>query len=168
MIPEEQEKKGWAPLILIAVSTFLALFGTTVLNIAIAPLVVDLHTDIGTIQILIATYSLIMGSLMLFTGKLQDILGKRRAFFIGTSIFTVGSLVAAFSVNAATLFVGYSVLQGIGGGFLVGYIGDVDSGSGCCERDLNFHVPALKSEQRGLGEGITFPYFTITCPCIAG
>jgi hypothetical protein len=39
------------------------------MNVAIITLIRDLHTNIGTIQIIIAVYAIIMASLMLFGGK---------------------------------------------------------------------------------------------------
>src|SRR3954447_19626419 len=55
-----------------------------------------------------------MAALMLTGGKLGDLLGRRRAFRIGTVIYACGSALTAASWSVASLTLGWSVLEGIG------------------------------------------------------
>lgn len=55
------------------------------MNVAIYTLIRDLNTNIGTIQAIIAIYSLVMASLMFLGGKLQNVMGRMRTFLIGAS-----------------------------------------------------------------------------------
>jgi MFS family permease len=55
-----------------------------------------------------------MASLMLLGAKLGDVWGRRRAFVIGAIIYACGSLLTALSPNIVVLFLGWSVIEGVG------------------------------------------------------
>jgi EmrB/QacA subfamily drug resistance transporter len=101
-------------LIVLAAAQFLMVLDQAVMNVAISQLVADFHTTVTTIQAVIAFYALVMAALMLTGGKLGDLLGRRRAFRIGTVIYACGSALTAASWNVASLAIGWSVLEGIG------------------------------------------------------
>ncbi len=61
-------QNGWLTLIIVTLSIFTIVIDKTFLNVAISALIRDLHTNIATIQIIIANYSLTMASLMLIGG----------------------------------------------------------------------------------------------------
>ena len=107
-------KMGWMALILVALSSFIIALDSTFMNVAISNLVVDLNTTVSAIQIIITVYALTMASLMLLGGKMQDVVGRKKAFLIGAAIYGIGTTVAALSINAAMLLVGWSILEGIG------------------------------------------------------
>ena len=99
------------------------------MNVAIYTLIRDLNTNIGTIQAIIAIYSLLMASLMLLGGKLQNVLGRRRTFLTGASIYGVGTVIAALSINSAMLLFGWSILEGIGAALMMPATTSIISGS---------------------------------------
>ena len=51
---------------------------------------------------------------MLTGSKLQDVLGRKKTFFAGVIIYGIGTTTAALSVNVFMLFIGWSLLEGIG------------------------------------------------------
>ena len=55
---------------------------------------------------------------MLLSTKLQDIVGKKKLFLIGAAIYGVGTLTAAVSDNVLMLFLGWALLEGIGGALM--------------------------------------------------
>ena len=120
---------GWLPLIIVTLSIFTIVIDKTFLNVAISSLIRDLHTNIGTIQIIIATYSLIMASLMLIGGRLQNILGRKRTFLTGAGIYGVGTVVAALSINSTMLLLGWSILEGVGAALMMPATTSIISGS---------------------------------------
>lgn len=107
-------KIGWMALILVALSSFIIALDSTFMNVAISNLVVDLNTTVSAIQIIITVYALTMASLMLLGGKMQDVVGRKKAFLIGAAIYGVGTTIAALSINATMLLIGWSILEGIG------------------------------------------------------
>ena len=115
---EKSQKTSWIPLILVAAATFVFALDATFINVSISQLVVDLDTDVATIRKIISFYTLITASLMMISSKLQDIIGKRTIFLLGTIIYGIGSLVAAISPNALILFLRWALLEGIGGALM--------------------------------------------------
>jgi EmrB/QacA subfamily drug resistance transporter len=107
-------KIGWTALILVSLSSFIIALDSTFMNVAISNLVVDLNTTVSAIQIIITVYALTMASLMLLGGKMQDVVGRKKAFLVGAIIYGIGTTIAALSINAAMLLIGWSILEGIG------------------------------------------------------
>jgi EmrB/QacA subfamily drug resistance transporter len=107
-------KIGWTALILVSLSSFIIALDSTFMNVAITNLVVDLNTSVSAIQIIITVYALTMASLMLLGGKMQDVVGRKKAFLFGAIIYGIGTSIAALSVNATMLLIGWSILEGIG------------------------------------------------------
>ena len=52
----------WLPLIVIALTSFIIALDTTFMNVSISQVVVDLNTDVSTIQMIMSFYILITGS----------------------------------------------------------------------------------------------------------
>jgi MFS family permease len=130
----EESKTGWLTLLIVTLSVFIIVIDKTFLNVAISTLIRDLHTDIGTIQSIIAIYSLVMASLMIPGGKLQNVLGRRRTFLVGAFIYGVGTIIAATSINSTMLLVGWSILEGIGAALMMPATTSIISGSYAGER----------------------------------
>lgn len=106
--------KGWHILAVLSAAQFLMVLDQAVMNVSISQLVSDFHTDVTTIQAVIALYSLVMAALMAAGGKVGDILGRRPAFTIGHVIYGAGSLLTAVAWSVPALMVGWSVLEGVG------------------------------------------------------
>ena len=104
---------GWGALIVICMASFILVFDTTAMSVAINDLVVDLHTTVGTIQAVMAIYTLVMASMMLMGAKLCDMYGRKKVFLIGACIYGVGTATAALSPNVAVLLTGWSLIEGI-------------------------------------------------------
>ena len=113
-----QDKTTWFPLVLVALASFIITLDSTFMNVSISQLVLDLNTSLSTIQTIICFYTLITASLMLVGAKLQDIIGKKKIFLIGALTYGLGALIASISQNAITLFIGWSILEGLGGALM--------------------------------------------------
>lgn len=109
----------WIPLILISLAAFIITLDTTFMNVALSQLVSDLNTTISTIQLIISFYTLVTASLMLIGSRLQDIYGKKKVFLLGAGIYGAGALLASISQNSLMLFLGWSLLEGIGGALMI-------------------------------------------------
>jgi EmrB/QacA subfamily drug resistance transporter len=146
----EESKTGWLTLLIVTLSVFIIVIDKTFLNVAISTLIRDLHTDIGTIQSIIAIYSLVMASLMIPGGKLQNVLGRRRTFLVGAFIYGVGTIIAATSINSTMLLVGWSILEGIGAALMMPATTSIISGSYAGERRA-FALGIISSMASGAG-----------------
>lgn len=125
----KSENTSWTPLILVAAAAFVSALDATFMNVSISQLVIDLDTDVATIQKIVSFYTLITASMMLISSKLQDIIGKRTIFLLGSIIYGVGSLVAAISPNATILFLGWALIEGIGGAMMSPAVISIISGT---------------------------------------
>jgi len=106
--------KKWVPVLILGCAQFVMVLDSTVMNVSISTVVTDLHTTVAAMQNAITFYTLTMAALMLFGAKLGDVWGRRRAFVIGSMIYACGSLITALSPNFLFLFLGWSVVEGLG------------------------------------------------------
>ena len=89
----------------------------TAVNIALPTLASDLRLSGSDISWTITSYSLVFGSLLLFGGRAADLLGRRRMFLTGLTVFTVSSFASATAGTAETLFAARAG-QGLGAALL--------------------------------------------------
>ena len=64
-----------------------------VMNVSISQLVEDFDTSVTVIQGVITFYALTMAALMITGGKIGDITGRKRAFWVGLLIYGAGSAI---------------------------------------------------------------------------
>lgn len=109
---------SWFPLIIVSLALFIITLDTTFMNVSISQIIIDLNTNLSNIQMITCFYTVTMASLMLVSSKLQEIIGKRKIFIIGAIIYGTGALIASLSQNDVMLFIGWSLLEGIGGALM--------------------------------------------------
>jgi EmrB/QacA subfamily drug resistance transporter len=126
---ETIREHSWIPLILVACASFIIALDTTFLNVSISQVVADLNTDVSTVQMTMAFYTLITAAFMLLSAKLQDIVGKKKLFLIGAALYGVGTFTAAISWNATMLFIGWAVVEGVAGALMLPAIISIISGT---------------------------------------
>ncbi|MCL6669411.1 MULTISPECIES: MFS transporter [Streptomyces] len=106
--------KRWRALIVLGTAQFLMVLDTSVMNVSISQLVKDFDTEVTTIQAVITLYALVMAAFMIIGGRLGDILGRRRVFFLGMVVYGAGSALTAVAPSVWVLALGWSVIEGIG------------------------------------------------------
>jgi MFS family permease len=106
--------KKWLPVIVLACAQFVMVLDSTVMNVSISTVVKDLDTTVEAMQAAITFYALTMAAMMILGAKLGDVWGRRRAFVIGAIVYAIGSFITAISPNIFTLFMGWSVIEGLG------------------------------------------------------
>lgn len=100
-----------------SLAIFVIAVDITAINVAIPAIEKSFNADVDTIQWLVNGYILSFGVLMVTFGRLADIFGRKKIFFIGLFIFGLSSLAGALSVNA-TMIISARVIQGIGAAML--------------------------------------------------
>ncbi|GAA3747146.1 MFS transporter [Salinactinospora qingdaonensis] len=78
----------------IAVAQLMIVFDTTVVNIAMPSAQQELNMSDGDRQWIITAYALAFGGLLLFGGRVTDLVGRKRTFLAGLVGFAVASAVA--------------------------------------------------------------------------
>jgi EmrB/QacA subfamily drug resistance transporter len=103
------------PVLLVA--QLMVILDITAVNIALPHIATDLQLSGSSLSWTITSYSLIFGSLLLFGGRAADLLGRRRMFLTGLSVFTASSFASAMAGSAAMLFASRAG-QGLGAALL--------------------------------------------------
>lgn len=106
--------KKWGVIIILAISQFVMILDSTVMNVSISAVAADLGTTISGMQAAITMYALTMAAFMLTGGKIGDKWGRHRAFMIGSIVYGVGSFITALSPNVEVLLIGWSLIEGLG------------------------------------------------------
>jgi EmrB/QacA subfamily drug resistance transporter len=101
----------WRALPVILVATFMSLFDVFVVNVAAPSVASDLSASNGSIELIIAGYSLTYAAFLITGGRLGDRFGRRRMFLWGLTTFSVASLLCGLAPNEASLIIG-RLLQG--------------------------------------------------------
>ncbi len=89
----------------------------TALNVALPSIEGDLNADVGSVQWVINAYALVFGMAIVSGGRLADMFGRRRIFFIGSVLFAAFSAVGAIAPDLGVL-IGARVGMGIGGALM--------------------------------------------------
>jgi len=89
----------------------------TALNVALTAIEGDFNVDLGTAQWVINAYCLVFGMAIVTGGRLADLFGRRRAFFVGSALFAGFSLLGGLAPNAPFL-IAMRVGMGLGGALM--------------------------------------------------
>lgn len=89
----------------------------TALNVALPNIEGDLGVDVGSVQWVINAYALVFGMAIVAGGRLADMFGRRRIFFIGSVLFAAFSLLGAVAPDLGTL-IAARVGMGVGGALM--------------------------------------------------
>src|SRR6478672_10699565 len=87
-------------LAVLAVAQLMVILDISAVNVALPDLARDLGIARSDIGWAITSYSLVFGSLLLLGGRAADVIGRRRVFLAGLSVFTVASLASALASGA--------------------------------------------------------------------
>jgi EmrB/QacA subfamily drug resistance transporter len=101
-------------LLVIAGAQLMIVLDVTIVNVALKTMADALHKTQVDMTWAINAYTLTFGGLLLLGGKAGDVLGRRRMFTIGLSLFTFGSFIGGLAPNYEVMILG-RVVQGVGG-----------------------------------------------------
>ena len=92
----------------------MVLIDGTIVNVALPSIQSDLGFTQSNLAWIINSYLIAFGGLLLLSGRLGDLVGRKRILVAGLAVFTVASLLCGLSVTPAELIAARFV-QGIGG-----------------------------------------------------
>lgn len=106
-------------LVIATLTSFLPPFMASSINIALPAIGAEFSMDAILLGWIATSYLLSAAVFMVPFGKIADIYGMKKVFFIGLFIFTASSLIAFFAPNS-TILIGSRILQGIGSAMIFG------------------------------------------------
>ena len=107
------DHRRWATLAVVCLAQLMIVLDVTIVNVALPAIQQDLHFSQGNLTWVVNAFLVTFGSLLLLTGRIGDLVGRKRVFLAGLVIFTVASLLCGFAPSGEAL-VGARFLQGIG------------------------------------------------------
>jgi len=107
-----------ARLFFVCLGLFMVYLDTTIVNVALPQIQRSLDVGVTGLQWVFDGYVLTFACFLLTSGRLGDVLGRRRVFLIGLAGFTVASVACALSQNITALLVARFV-QGAFGSVMI-------------------------------------------------
>jgi MFS family permease len=117
--PGSQSRRPLVVFVVTALGAFMASLDLSIVNVAFPALQHSFPRDSrATLAWVITAYTIMFASLLVTAGRTADRLGRRRVFFTGLGVFTLGSALCALAPSVPLLIAG-RVVQGVGAAAMV-------------------------------------------------
>src|SRR5213596_2958970 len=107
-------RSRWLALYVLCLASLMIVLDVTIVGVALPSIKADLGFSDTSLAWVVNAYLLTYGGFLLLGGRLGDLLGHRRLFLIGISLFTIASLLCGIS-TAKGFLVAARAVQGVGG-----------------------------------------------------
>ena len=134
------DRGTWLALVAMAIAVFVVANDFSAINVVIPSIEEDFDISVDSAQWVVNAYALTFGVLIVTGGRLADLFGRRRIFFLGAGIFATMSLAGAVAPSEQWLITA-RVLMGVGGALMWPAI-------------LGMTFAALPAEKAGLAGGL--------------
>jgi EmrB/QacA subfamily drug resistance transporter len=111
--PDREPPRKWGALTTVALGTIMATMDASITNISFPTLTRVFDADLTVVMWVALVYTLVSTSLMLMVGKVGDLIGRKRIYALGISIFTLGLGLCALAADIETLIL-FRALQAVG------------------------------------------------------
>jgi EmrB/QacA subfamily drug resistance transporter len=116
--PADKLDKGTQlALVAMALGVFVIANDFTALNVALPAIEKDFDIDVGSVQWVINAYALVFGMAIVSGGRLADMFGRKKVFYVGSAFFAGFSALGAVAPDLPVL-IGARVGMGIGGALM--------------------------------------------------
>jgi MFS family permease len=107
------DPRRWQALTLVCVAFFMTVLDVSIVNVALPSIKTALSVSESSLQWVLIAYTITFGGLLLLGGRAGDLLGRRRMFMIGMTVFSAASLVCGLA-NSIGVLVAARAVQGVG------------------------------------------------------
>lgn len=107
-------RRAWLALSVSTLVVFLVVIDISAVNVAFPSIREDFDVTDAELSWMIGAYNIVVGALLMVSGRLADSLGRRRVYLPGVAIFGLGSMLCALAPGAGWL-IAARVVQGVGG-----------------------------------------------------
>jgi EmrB/QacA subfamily drug resistance transporter len=102
----------------VVLGSIMSVLDTTIVNVALNTLSIDLHTSLDSIQWVVTAYLLALAAVIPISGWATRRFGTKRLYIASIVLFTLGSALCGLAWSTTSL-IAFRVLQGIGGGLIL-------------------------------------------------
>jgi EmrB/QacA subfamily drug resistance transporter len=110
---EASDRRRWLALVVLCTGQLMIVLDATVVNVALPTIQHDLHFPQSSLAWVINAYLITFGGLLLLAGRLGDLIGPKKIFITGLSVFTAASAFCGFAQSQSELIVA-RFIQGAG------------------------------------------------------
>src|SRR3954471_17851046 len=107
------QSRRWLTLAIVGAAFFMTVLDVAIVNVALPSIEEDLKVTETTVQWVLIAYAITFGGFLLLGGRMADLLGRKRIFLVGLTLFTLASLVCGLA-NSIGVLIGARAVQGIG------------------------------------------------------
>lgn len=104
-------------LLICSMSLLMVGLDVTAVNVALPSIGEQMDASLSWLQWTVSAYTVVMASLLLFSGSMADRLGRKRTLVTGLGVFSIASLLCSLAQTVELLVV-FRVLQGVGASML--------------------------------------------------
>jgi MFS family permease len=108
----------WPLAVVVVAGSIMSILDTTIVNVALQTLSVDLDSPIESVQWVVTGYMLALAAVIPVSGWAARRIGTRRLYLVSLALFTLGSMLCGLAWSIDSL-IAFRVLQGLGGGMLM-------------------------------------------------
>ena len=109
-----ESRRRWLALFVVCLAMLMNVLDLTVVNVALPKIQHDLHFTQAGLAWVIDAYMVAFGGFLLMSGRLGDLIGRKKVFLVGLAIFTAASLVCGIASSQGVL-IGARFVQGLAG-----------------------------------------------------
>jgi EmrB/QacA subfamily drug resistance transporter len=110
----QSDRSRWIALYVLCIGMLMIVLDVTVVNVALPSIQRDLGFSTESLAWVVNAYLIAFGGLLLLSGRLGDLVGRRKVFLAGLAVFSAASLLCGLAQSQGML-VGARFLQGVGG-----------------------------------------------------
>jgi EmrB/QacA subfamily drug resistance transporter len=114
MTSTQTDRNRWAALYVLCAGALMIVLDATIVNVALPSIQDDLTFTSSNLAWVVNAYLIAFGGLLLLAGRVGDLIGQRRIFLIGLTIFTAASALCALA-QSQEMLIGARFIQGVGG-----------------------------------------------------
>ncbi len=110
----KRERRRWLALGVLCLGQLMMVLDATIVNVALPSIQHDLHFNQSNLTWVMNGYLITFGGFLLLSGRLGDLVGRKKVFLVGLVMFTAASVLCGVASSQAML-IGARLLQGVGG-----------------------------------------------------
>src|SRR3712207_4155206 len=89
--PQMTDRERWTALVVLCVGMLMIILDQTIVNVALPAIQDDLDFSQSSLAWVVNAYLIAFGGLLLLAGRLGDLIGRKRVFMGGLTLFTIAS-----------------------------------------------------------------------------
>ena len=109
----EPDPRRWKALAVVCAAFFMTVLDVSIVNVALPTIGSALDFSRENLQWVVTAYAITFGGFLLLGGRSADLLGRRRMFLVGVTIFTIASFACGLASSEGVLIAARAV-QGLG------------------------------------------------------